>query len=110
MIGTLFREEALELQKSLLHDEVLVHLPIQSSVITFMLNAFIGSIVVWRIISQDARKEVILGWLEPCSVLLPNEMNNQSIQTQGTTYRVNTLFDEEIYEAFGHKILFKGKV
>jgi membrane fusion protein len=64
---SLFREEALEHQKDRLHGDVLIRPSVPQSIIIFMLISCVVAIVIWLTTSQYARKETVLGWLEPDS-------------------------------------------
>lgn len=64
MLG-LFRQQAVEFQKQGLHGEVLLLPKLSHSLIIGLLFIWTLVVVVWLFNSHYARKETVVGWLEP---------------------------------------------
>lgn len=67
MLGQLFRSDALEYQKDRLHGQVLVIPSSSHAVITIFLLIWVSAVLFWLTNSRFAKKETVLGWLEPPS-------------------------------------------
>lgn len=61
----LFRSQAIEHQKSRLHGDVIVTPRISYSLISYLLLAWVAFLFLWLISNSYARKETVIGWLEP---------------------------------------------
>tara|TARA_Y100001934_G_C11697705_1_gene470870 strand:+ start:310 stop:531 length:222 start_codon:yes stop_codon:yes gene_type:complete len=65
MPENLFRKEVLKFQKHRLHGDVLVSPPLSHTFITYLFLIWTSALILWLLSSNFAKKEAVLGWLEP---------------------------------------------
>jgi len=65
LLVSLFRTEAVEYRKHRLHGDVLLVPRLSHSLILSGLLIWVGFVLVWLFSSNYARKETVIGWLEP---------------------------------------------
>lgn len=64
-MSDLFREEVIERQTNRLHGDILVLPQLSHTLILGLLLGWLLAVVVWLISGTYARKETVLGWLDP---------------------------------------------
>ena len=64
-MNTLFRQEVVERQSDRLHGEVLLLPTLSHTLVLVLLSLWVVGLGAWLALSTYARKETVLGWLEP---------------------------------------------
>ena len=76
---TLFRQQALDYQRDRLHGDILLLPKFSHALVLFALMVWVLAVIIWLFSSTYARKQTVIGWLEPAEGVIRISSKSQGI-------------------------------